>query len=200
MNKTIYEYFMAESYTILLEEDIEKYGIVPLIRTHFNVHYIYDSLTFIVNDDGTNTISKKFNKDDNEKKSSLYDLPAQVTYNFKQKPVLIYYKHADTKGGPTKILLNYSVNGLLIEKKYFWYDFNDIKFYNDELNIFFNEFFLEKVFDISLDYDESDIMKELIYMYLNGEEDEIREAFKCLNINSLKSIRDSESLFEMICI
>lgn len=198
MNKSDYEYFMAESYSVLLEEDIQKYGIAPFITTHFNIHYVYDSLTFIVSDDGTNSIMKKFNKDNQERKSSLYNLPAQITYNFKHQPILIYYKHADRKGAPTKTLLNYSVNGVLLEKKYFWYDYNDVNLYNDILNHFFNECFLEKIFDISLDYDESEIMNILIELVIKGKKEEIKRIFKELDITSIQSIKDSQSLFEMM--
>lgn len=62
MNKEDYEYFIAESYSVLLPEDIEKYGIAFFLQTHFNIHYIYDSFTFILTDDGTNSIIKNLTK------------------------------------------------------------------------------------------------------------------------------------------
>lgn len=199
MNKEDYEYFIAESYTVLLPEDIEKYGIASFLQTHFNIHYIYDSFTFIVTDDGTNSIIKKFNKNLSDRKESEYDLPAQITYNFKGHPVLIYYKNANTFGKPTKILNNYSVNGALLEAKYFWYDISDSILYNDQLNEFFNHFFMEKIFDITLDYNASPLMNLIIMEVLKGNKEFVKNCFKELHIQSINDLTESNMvLFEML--
>jgi hypothetical protein len=201
MNRQEYEYFIAESYTVLLQEDIEKYGIVSFLQTHFNIHYIYDSFTFIVTDDGTNAIIKKFNKNMSDRKESEYNLPAQITYSFSGKPILIYYKNAETFGRPTKILNNYSVNGLLIDSKYFWYDLTDSILLNDDLNEFFNHFFMEKIFDITLDYNGSPLMNLIIMELLKGNKDFVKRCFKELNIKSVHDLSDDNmTLFEMLNI
>lgn len=199
MNKKDYEYFIAESYSVLLPEDIEKYGIVLFLQTHFNLHYVYDSFTFIVTDDGSNNIIKKFNKNSLERKESEYDLPAQITYSFTGKPVLIYYKNANTNGKPTKTLRNYSVNGALLESKYFWYDKSDSILYNDKLNEFFNHFFMEKIFDISLDYQDNPLMNLIIMEVLKGNTEFVKNCFKDLHIQSIDDLTESNlALFEMI--
>lgn len=199
MNKEDYEYFIAESYSVLLPEDIEKYGIAFFLQTHFNIHYIYDSFTFILTDDGTNSIIKKFNKNLSARKESEYDLPAQITYNFNGKPVLIYYKNANTFGRPTKTLHNYSVNGTLIDSKYYWYDASETRLYNDELNEFFNHFFMEKIFDISLDYTDTPLMNLIIMEVLNGNKDFVKKCFKDLDIKSIEDLNESNMvLFEIL--
>lgn len=199
MNKEDYEYFIAESYSILLPEDIEKYGIVFFLQTHFNIHYIYDSFTFIVANDGTNIIIKKFNKNLSDRKESEYNLPAQITYNFKEQPVLIYYKNANTFGKPTKTLHNYAVNGALLDSKYFWYDLSETRLYNDELNEFFNHFFMEKIFDISLDYTDTPLMNLIIMEVLQGNKDFVKKCFKDLEIQSIDDLTDSNMvLFEIL--
>ena len=199
MNKEDYEYFIAESYSVLLPEDIEKYGIVSFLQTHFNIHYIYDSFTFIVNDDGSNSIIKKFNKNSSDRKESEYDLPAQITYSFTGQPVLIYYKNANTYGKPTKTLNNYAVNGALLDSKYFWYDHSDSILLNDQLNEFFNHFFMEKIFDITLDYKDTPLMNLIIMEVLKGNKEFVKNCFKDLHIQSMEDLTEANlTLFEML--
>lgn len=192
MIKEDYEYLMSDSYSILLPEDIEKFEMYPFLSTHFHVHYSYESLTFIVSDDGSNKIVKKFNKNDKDYKSSLYNLPAQITYNYHGSPMLILYRHADTHGLPHKSIHNYSVNNVLIDSKFYWYDDNEILL-NPKLNKFFNQFFMEKMFDVTLDYDGSPVMNFVINAVLHDETDKLIKAFKILDITSLDHINQSYS-------
>jgi len=198
MNKEDYEYLMSERYSILLHADIERFGMVSFITTHFHIHYIYESLTFIITDDGTNKIIKKFNKNNLDYKSSLYGLPAQITYNNAGLPMLILYRHTDTKGIPNKTVKNYAVNNVLLDTKYYWYDENEVLL-NERLTTFFNHFFMEKMFDITIDYDNSRIMTIIIQAILEGKSAEIVEAFKVLNIKSLDHLDQADSvLVEML--
>ena len=113
--------------------------------------------------------------------------------------VLIYYKNANTYGKPTKTLNNYAVNGALLDSKYFWYDHSDSILLNDQLNEFFNHFFMEKIFDITLDYKDTPLMNLIIMEVLKDNKEFVKNCFKDLHIQSMDDLTESNmALFEML--
>lgn len=200
MNKKDFSYLMDPSYKVLLDSDKEKYCLSAISATHFNIHYMGENIVFVVLDDGTQNIVRKYTVNDYDKKISYYDLPSEIDYDFNNQVVRIKYYPPLNNGRPDIIMYSYSTNHQVISTKYYWNDQYGVCF-NHSLNKFFNDYIVEKVFDITVDYDCSDLFNLLISEIKNGNESSLRTILKQLDIRSIDHLQSEyTSLIEMLNI
>lgn len=192
LKKEDYEYFMSPNYNVLKKEDIDKYDIKAYSASHFNIYYICDNSIFFSVSDSTFQIIHKFTENDVQEKISFYDLPSEVSYNFNGNPLSIIYRDANRKGQPDQIKINYSTNNQVTYIRYFWHNNLGICV-NDQLNLFFNNFFTEKIFDITTDYEQNELIDLIIEFFLNGKTSSLEIIFSELNIKSLDHINHEYS-------
>ncbi|MBX9838679.1 MAG: hypothetical protein K2X69_10250 [Silvanigrellaceae bacterium] len=187
LSKEDYEYLMSPNYNFLKKEDIARYDMKAYSASQFNIYYVCANSIIFSASAETYQINVKFTEDIYKNKCSFYNLPTEINYNFRGNPTSIIYKKVDREGKPDYISFTYAQNGVLSSLKFYWHDENQICI-NDKLNKFFNKFFNEKIFDITVDYDQSDILDLVVDFYLNKKEAQLEKIFNGLNITKLDHI------------
>lgn len=197
-NKEDYDYLMSTNYNRLLEEDIIKYQIKSYSASQFNIYYIFNQNTTFTVSHETGQIINKFTKDESKNKISFFNLPSEISYNFHGNPTNIHFQKLDNKGAPDLIKFNYAKNLLLSGLTFYWHDKLGICL-NQKLNIFFKKFFNESIFDITTDYDQSEILDIFIDYYLKGKSEILIKILKDLNIKNLDHVnKEYSKLIKMI--
>lgn len=200
MNKQELSYLMDPEYKILLDTDKEKFSLRAILATHFNVHYMGENIVIVILDDGSQQIVRKYTINDYNTKFSYYNLPSEIDYDFHSQIIRTKYFPPLDNGSPDIIVYSYSSNHHIISTKYYWNDEHGVSF-NPLLNRFFNDYIVEKVFDITVDYNSSDLFKLLISEVKKGNDKSLRKILKDLDIRSIDHIQSEyTTLIEMLRI
>jgi len=200
MNEKDLSYLMDPNYKVLLDTDKEKFCFRAILATHFNIHYMSENIVIVILDDGSQNIVRKYTVNDYDKKVGYYNLPSEIDYDFHSQIIKIKYYPPLDNGSPDIIIHSYSTNQQKINTKYYWNDKYGVCF-NQSLNKFFNDYIIEKVFDITIDYDSSELFKLLISELKKGNEKSLRIILKDLDIKSIDHLQSEyTALIEILQI
>ena len=200
MNEKDLSYLMDPNYKVLLDSDKEKFCLQSILATHFNIHYMGENIIIVILDDGSQNIVRKYTISDYNKKFGYYNLPSEIDYDFHSQVIRIKYYPPLDNGAPDIIVYSYSTNQQLISTKYYWNDQYGVGL-NPYFNKFFNDYIVEKVFDITVDYDGSELFKLIISELKKGNEQSLRLILKQLEIRSIDHLQSEyTTLIEMLQI